>query len=278
MDLFMDKALARRLERTEGAINASFIEARLALRAGSPGDSGAGLAWRDFDGTYAAFDGLESPMTQTFGLGLWTDVSAEGLAAIEAFYRGFGSATVHEVSPFAGASAYALLHERGYVPVELTTVLARPLDEAISAAPSTTDLTVRAAGPDEADKWVRTSNAGWGHTAEEAERFGSIAQVAFQSPRLVSFLVERGGEAIATGSLGVHEGVALLGGASTIPEARGRGAQNALFTARLAEARSRGCDVALMCAEPGTTSQKNAERNGFRVAYTRVKWKLGVSR
>ena len=32
------------------------------------------------------------------------------------------------------------------------------------------------------------------------------------------------------------------------------------------------CDVALMAALPGSGSQRNAERNGFRIAYTRIKW------
>ena len=27
-------------------------------------------------------------------------------------------------------------------------------------------------------------------------------------------------------------------------------------------------------AEPGSASQRNAERQGFRIAYTRVKWQL----
>jgi hypothetical protein len=30
----------------------------------------------------------------------------------------------------------------------------------------------------------------------------------------------------------------------------------------------------MVCAAPGSTSQRNAERNGFRIAYTRIKWHL----
>ena len=66
----------------------------------------------------------------------------------------------------------------------------------------------------------------------------------------------------------------LLAGASTIPDARGRGAQNALLAERLRYAAEHGCDVAMMGALPGSGSQRNAERNGFRVAYTRIKFKL----
>jgi hypothetical protein len=30
----------------------------------------------------------------------------------------------------------------------------------------------------------------------------------------------------------------------------------------------------MMVAWPGTESQRNAERHGFRIAYTRTKWQL----
>jgi hypothetical protein len=29
----------------------------------------------------------------------------------------------------------------------------------------------------------------------------------------------------------------------------------------------------MMCAQPGSASQRNAERQGFRIAYTRIKWR-----
>lgn len=292
MSLFMDKLLARRLERTEATINASFIDARILLAgahrpAGPEGASPGGaspegasgpesqLAWRDFDGTYAMFDGVESPMTQTFGLGLFEPTSGGSLAAIEGFYRARRSPVLHEVSPLAGIETYALLSERGYNPIELSTVLAQPLDENLVLPRVNPDLTVRVVAPDEAESWTETSVLGWAVEPNFAEHIRSIARVAFCNAAVTSFFVERDGKPIATASLGTHEGVALLAGASTIPEERGRGAQQALLAFRLAEARRRGCDVAMMAAEPGNTSQRNAERNGFRVAYTRAKWKLG---
>jgi hypothetical protein len=88
------------------------------------------------------------------------------------------------------------------------------------------------------------------------------------------FVAEIGGEAIAAAALFMHEGVALLAGASTVPEGRRQGAQLALLDARLRTAVSSGCDLAMMVAAPGSASQRNAERNGFRVAYTRTKWQL----
>ena len=43
---------------------------------------------------------------------------------------------------------------------------------------------------------------------------------------------------------------------------------------RLAVAREQGCTVGMMVAQAGSGSQRNAERNGFRIAYTRYKWRL----
>ena len=88
------------------------------------------------------------------------------------------------------------------------------------------------------------------------------------------FLAESENEPIATGMLFINDDVALLAGASTVPEGRRRGAQVALLNARLRFAMEKGCKLAMMCALPGSQSQKNAEKQGFRIAYTRTKWQL----
>jgi GNAT superfamily N-acetyltransferase len=73
----------------------------------------------------------------------------------------------------------------------------------------------------------------------------------------------------------LHEGVALFAGAATVPELRRRGLQGALLAERMRHAAGAGCDLAMMVTEAGSESQRNAERKGFRVAYTRMKWRLG---
>jgi GNAT superfamily N-acetyltransferase len=272
MAVFIDQAMSRRLERAEGAACAGFVEAR---RRVAPE---AGAEWREVDGTFAMFDGASSPMTQTFGLGMSAPATPERLAELERFFAERGADTDHEVSPLAGVEALALLAERGYRPIELSTVLVQLLAdiEALDApdAPPAAGLTVRVCGDADRERFVATSVAGWAELPELAGLLEGIARAASQNPRMTSFLVEREGEPIATGSLAIHEGVALLAGASTIPARRGLGAQGLLLAARLAEARRLGCELAMMVAAPASTSQRNAERRGFRVAYTRTKWRL----
>jgi GNAT superfamily N-acetyltransferase len=96
----------------------------------------------------------------------------------------------------------------------------------------------------------------------------------FAAAGYTGFIVEKDGKVIATAGLVMHDRVALLAGASTIPEARGQGAQRVVLGARLRHAAEAGCDLAMMVAEPGSSSQRNAERNGFRIAYTRARWRL----
>lgn len=270
---FADAALARRLERAEARTNAAFVEARARL---AP-DGGAG--WREVHGTYAMFDGAASPLTQTFGLALFAPASGDDLATLERFFDERGAPVFHEVSPLADAAVLPLLHARGYAPVELTTVLFRELPgdardtrDARDATAAPSDVRVRRIAPGEEARWAETSARGWGATPELAAFMRDFGTVNAHAPGMRCFLAERGGEPIAAAALAVHDGVALLAGASTCPEFRGRGAQAALLQARLHAAAADGCELAMMGAAPGSASQRNAERQGFRVAYTRTKW------
>lgn len=263
-----DLTLAQRLERTEARSNASFVEARARLM------PEVGAAWRDIDGTYAMFDGVESPLTQSFGLGVFGEVTDAHLAALEQFFDAHGAAAQHEMSLLAGNAALAPLVARGYHPIELSTVLHQPLVVA-PLAPLPHPLRVRLIAADETDRWAATSAAAWGETPELAAFMLAFGRIAAGAAGCAAFLAEWDGEPIAAAAVNIHHGTALLAGAATIPAWRGRGAQAALLQARLHHAVSIGCDLAMMVAEPGSTSQRNAERQGFRVGYNRIKWGKG---
>jgi hypothetical protein len=226
--------------------------------------------WRDFGGTYALFDGFDSPMTQSFGLGLFAETTAAEVAAIEAYFNERNAPAMHEVCSLAPTATIALLVERGYRPIEQTSVLVQPIVP-VEVAPS--PLAIRTIEPRDHAAWIETSVTGWSQDPTFARVVREISEVAVENKVMTHYVVEREGAPIATGSLGVHADIALLAGASTIPSGRGLGAQNLLLATRLAEAHRRGCQLALMITSPGSTSQRNAERRGFRVAYTRTKWR-----
>ena len=126
----------------------------------------------------------------------------------------------------------------------------------------------------EGDLWARTTARGWSEFPELNAFLQELAPISTERQDSVSFLAELDSKPIATGVLCVGGGVALLGGACTVPEARKQGAQSALLARRFQYAVDDGCDIAMVCALPGSASQRNAERNGFRIAYTRIKWGL----
>jgi GNAT superfamily N-acetyltransferase len=224
-------------------------------------------------GAYAVFDGVDSPVTQSFGLGLFEELTPAALDKIERFFLDRGAVVMHEVSPLAGIATLDLLCARGYRPIEISSVLrqavTRPAPRASGA------ITVRQAASHEAALFAQISARGWAHEHPEMrdflEQFGSIA---FTRNQGVNFIAELNGEPGATGSLLVHQGIALFAGASTIPEMRHRGLQGALLEARMTYAFEQGCDLAMMVTEVGSQSQRNAERKGFGIAYTRTKWRL----
>jgi hypothetical protein len=268
---FADAALARRLERTEGDSNARFVEARASINPES------GAAWIDVAGTYAMFDGVSSPCTQTFGFGLFSPPNAADLDVIERFFRERSAPVFHEVSPLADPSHVALLNARGYRPVEFSTVLFRSIADEAPRAQSHGAITARTVAADEAERWAQTLAAGWSDVEGVGGLLGDLARIMAARSDAHLFVAELDGRVVAAGALWIGGGVALLAGASTIPAARRRGAQHALLACRLAYAAAHGCDLAMVVAMPGSESQRNAERNGFRIAYTRTKWQLIVS-
>ena len=266
---FSDIALARRLEKTEALSNVDFVEARTKAFP----DSGA--QWLEVAGAYAMFDGVTSPSTQTFGLGMFQPVASADMQRIEEFFKVRGAEVFHEVCPLADPSLLLLLNERGYQPMEFTSVLYRPISHDLNLAASRNEkIQVRLIQEDERELWTETSAQGWSEFAELGDFLREVGQVIAMRDGARSFLVELDGQAIATGVLCICDGVALLAGASTIPEGRKQGAQLALLESRLHYAAEQGCDIAMMGALPGSASQRNAERHGFRIAYTRTKWHL----
>ncbi len=264
--IFSDKSLSQKLERTEARANAAFVEARARLEPASGAD------WIDIDGTYAMFDSVESPITQTFGLGLFGEMTAAEFDALEAFFTNRNAPVFHEVSPLAGDGLMSPLYERGYRPIELTNVMFQELDSASPQAENPL-ITTRVSVTGEEELWARTSALGWSTESEGLEEFMfGFGKISAGCDGGFPFLAELDGTPVSTGMLFIFDDVALLAGASTVPEGRRNGAQSALLHARLKFAFENGCTIATMGAHPGSQSQRNAEKNGFRVAYTRTKW------
>ncbi len=180
--IFSDKNLSQKLERTEARANVAFVETRAKI---SP-ESGA--EWIEVAGTYAMFDGIESPLTQTFGLGVYEEISAKELDQLEAFFKKHNAPVFHEVSPMADMSLMALLNERGYQPIELTSMMFQSLEtENKLNLPINPNIKTRIIEKGEEKLWAQISADGWATEAEGlADFMFNFGQISASCERRIS--------------------------------------------------------------------------------------------
>jgi GNAT superfamily N-acetyltransferase len=248
-------ALARRIEACEAAI----------ARGCAQGQPGAALI--EAAGGIALFQGADSPLTQAVGLGLNGPVRETELDAMEGFFRERGAPVTIDLCPLADAGLVESLGRRGYHPTQFNNVLVRPLAGVeIMLTPR-----VRRAMAEEGDLWSHTVGHGFFEQAELTTEEMDVGRAIFAMPGALCYLTNsESGETTGGGAMAVCGGLATLFADSTVPRFRSRGLQRELIAARLNEAVALGCDLAAASAAPGSQSQRNYERMGFRVVYTKV--------
>jgi hypothetical protein len=268
-----DHTLARRIERGEAAGARAWAEGY------QREFSGDAVEWLEVAGGCAVFAGPDSPVTQVQGAGMGGPVSEEDLNRIEHFFFSRNSRVQVVVCPLAHPSLLEGLGKRGYIVAEMENVLAMPLDEKFVATPPSSEVEVRRVQSGEARQWAETMARGFieepefvpaGSNLKLDEDFLRLLLAGEGAEGYFNFASFLGGRMIAGGGLFIHEGVAMMNGASTLAAFRRRGAHSTLHFARLAHALDAGCDLARVVTQPGSTSQRNAERRGFHVAYTRA--------
>jgi GNAT superfamily N-acetyltransferase len=267
---FADLALARRLETTDALAGVEFA------RSWSQQNNFEGDVFLPVAGGHAGFGGVDSPLTQVFGLGLNGPVTEADMEAMEGFYRAHQAPINIETCPLADPSLLTLLNARGYRPIEYSSVLVRELTSDDSRAwpnpmDSTNKVRVRRPADDEAESYSLLVMKGFFEN-EIPPGLLDIFKSVFAAAGAYFFMAEVDGIAAGGGMMSIHQGVASFGGAGTLPEYRNRGVQRALLLARIALAVEMGCDLAMVATAPGSGSQRNVERLGFRIVYTRTKF------
>jgi hypothetical protein len=111
---------------------------------------------------------------------------------------------------------------------------------------------------------------GTGFIGVDQEIWREYARAQFSESRCYIAFVN--GEPAAHAVMQISNRTATFGFGATLERYRGHGCQLALLRARLADASKAGCDLAIVQASPGSTSQRNIERVGMRVAFTKAIW------
>ena len=280
----VDAALGRRIELTLGRCAAGYARAHRArfpqhgaevLELGSLGSSGSsGSSGADGLAVWGSRFGAPN-VSRVFALGVRGPVDRDQLARAEAFYEQRESAITVTTSPWTDPSLFALLAGE-YRIAQLDNVLVRSLakdgtsvEPAVRAPPG---VSIARVPRDGAVAWGALVRAGFGAEADDAH--AATIDGVFDAPESHTtslFTASVDGVPAGGAAVTVEDGVAFFFATATVAKYRRRGVQGALVAARLAHARDRGADLALVVTAPGSASEQNLEgRCGFRVAYTQT--------
>ena len=261
----LDKAFARRLESCEEMPQVMY--ARLFQKTRPE----MGAAEEEICGGHMVFAGLGSPIGRATGVGLDRPFTSGDLDRVETFYRGLHAPAQVDLCSMHEPAVFELFKERGYAIAELNNVLFRKLDTEENFFLPPPGCEIRPSLLDEAD--VAGNVVETAFFPEGApEPFRGLIAPFYQMERALAFVATVEGKIVAcgTGLVIPEHRVFALCGAGTLAEFRGRGLQTALLRARMHAAVAAGCEYAVVVTQGGTTSQRNAERLGFRVAYSKV--------
>jgi len=261
----LDLALARQIELAEGEAAVACAKMRKALQ------TDRDIAVESIAGGYAVYCGANSPVTQAVGLGLNGPVAREEFDRLEEFYFSRNETVRVETCPLADATLLEHYKERGYHVSEFSNVMVRGIasDERWKELDG---VEVRKAAPGEMELWTLTVAQGFAEHFPVTAEILSVMKMFALGKNSECYLALIDGRVAGGATLALRGNVAGLFGASTLPDFRKRGVQTALLQARLQRAAEAGCEMAVSLAQPGSVSQRNIMRQGFRVLYTRVKF------
>jgi GNAT superfamily N-acetyltransferase len=262
---FLTPSDARRMEAAEeyGALRYAQAVAPLHPEWGS--------TWEQFQGGHIVFVARMSMVGRAHGLGFAGPITAQDIEHLEKFYFERQYDAQVDVCPYAHPTLLEALNQRGFQVAEFNQTLARWIhaDEEFAKL-ALNGVEIRAVRPDEAPAWSKMlAEVFMGEHAPQYESFFApwangehpLTLAAFADGKMI---------AGAGGVIVPEHKMAGYFGAATLPEYRGRGIQAAFVQERLRITQQAGCDLAVTLTMPGTTSQRNVERAGFRTAYTKV--------
>lgn len=245
-------ALATRLERAAAALGRDAIQAHRGLFPSSEAEvfpAGSGVA---------VFLNEESPLTQVRGAG-YAEFS---LDEVERFFADRMAPVTFTLTPFADAALYTNLMYRGYEFGTFENTLVRGVSDADIAS----DPDVSLAG--DPAEWSGMMAESFFDDVTPMGR--DLGQTLFALPTCRNLIIRAGADPAAGAQLDIRSRLGIFQCDGTLTRFRGEGLQAKLIRARLSMAAKEGCDLVTADTAPGSQSQRNYERQGFHVVYTKV--------
>lgn len=255
-------------ERVENA-DIDYMAARIRALAELPGNPHGAYVRRVGDATAFLVTADPNPFYNNV-MGM-TSRSIGHLAELGEWYARHDTVLRVDVTPQSGDDAlYASLRAAGLGQVGFFgTLFAAPDVVAAQAASVRTGVTIE---PAEIGEYASVYVQGLVYPPAFVATMTASVLVLAAVPDVHLFRARSGGRTIGVGLIHVCGTTAYLAAASTLVEARGRGAQLALIVHRAEVAAALGCELVVGHAAFASSSQRNLERAGLRVAYTKALW------
>ncbi|WP_031497038.1 GNAT family N-acetyltransferase [Bryobacter aggregatus] len=217
--------------------------------------------WIDVAGGVAGYCGEGSPVNAVKGMS--RAPVREELDQIIRFYFDRKMDALIEVAPWVEEASAALLQSCGFERVAVEDVMAQR-----SSAMERVEGVEECRDP---EAWARLMSHSF---------FGGISELSMAVGRTIfhlggsrSFGIWRDGEMVAGANILYPSGVALFAGDGTLQAHRGQGLQQRLIRDRMCLAFQAGSEWMHAEVEPGGGSQRNYQRCGFTVAYSRMHYR-----
>ncbi|MBX3102298.1 MAG: GNAT family N-acetyltransferase [Bacteroidetes bacterium] len=266
---------AQAMEQLEVALHGAYVQVRLA--------QGLPAAEQSLAGGIMAFTGVSSPLTQAVGMGVqlaeYTAAEIAGyVQQLQQFFLSRGASPAIELNHLASPLWAAALARAGFVPEEYSSVLLLELCDGIPPLPVLPPG--YAIEPLPGAEPCRTPAlaailTGFGLPVTP-DNLG-FQYLWYTSPGSAQWMATYEGEPVAGANCFRQGAYSLLSGASTVPAHRGKGLQKALVAARLHHLQAQGVERVAVVTGPGTVSEQNMLKLGFRMVYGRTRWVLSAT-
>lgn len=265
--LMINRKLAARLEKIDAAHSAAY-----ALQRQDIDPLVQPVVQKIGEGT-AIYGGDNLPINRVIGLGVTSPVSDTIIAEVSDFYAKLNATPHIDFCPLADGSLLTQLRQSDYKPTQLFTMLVRQLPATEYAPP---DSEAHVAPADDMQLWTQTVSQGIIGTDEipEDDVNPIFARIAFMRPDVYCHIAYINGVPAGAGAIAIQDEVAVFFAVSTRTHFRRKGIQANLMKARLDLATEKGCELAMGLAIPGSTSERNLQRGGFKIAYTKMVFAL----
>jgi GNAT superfamily N-acetyltransferase len=267
--MIVDHELVQRVEDAIAAERSAFADGMAVQLPNST------ASWMSVAGGRAIFTGSDFFTNRAIAMGLRGPVSRGDIEHVETFYAERGVPSEIEIASLADRSLIRLLSQLGYQLIRFRNIYVQRLSphsttgmEAHTRSPL---IEVHQVDASTASAWSQTLQDGFEYTTTaDRKRIDIWNQMLLSLPGLTPLIAVLAGKPVGSASVLVVGSTAMLGGAATLPVFRRQGVQRALIEARLAVATQAGCELAVVTADPGSSSGRNAERTGFQLMCNHV--------